>query len=196
MVWKDRILPQGLSNCRAVRSAASFTAAFAAMAMPAGAQAQSVQTITTQAEVMSEVTLSNTRDMDFGRVIVPRAGRIDMSAEEVPTCTPNNGLTLLDACQTASFVGSAGNGFQIRISVPAGRRINLAGPGQDLRLRRMTVGAGDGLTFERRVNRHFEFIVNDPTGEFEFHVGGRLLFRSNQATGLYTGTFDITADYQ
>lgn len=145
---------------------------------------------------MSEVTLVKTRDMDFGRVIVPRNGRIDMTAEETPTCTPNNGLTLLDACQSASFSGRAGAAFQIRISVPPSRRINLTGPGADLRLRRMTVGAGDGLTFERRVNRNFDFLVTDPGGEFEFHIGGRLLFRNNQASGVYTGTFTIEADYQ
>jgi len=134
----------------------------AMMATPYMVQAQSVTTIPSSAEVISEVTLSKTRDMDFGRVIVPRNGRIDMTAEETPTCTPNNGLTLLDACETASFDGRAGTGFQIRISVPSGRRIDLTGPGQDLRLRRMEVGAGSGLTFERRVNRHFEFIVTDP----------------------------------
>lgn len=183
-------------DCRALRAMTAIAAVCVPAGQPMIAHAQSVETITTRAEVISEVTLSKTRDMDFGRVIVPRSGRIDMTAEEMPTCTPNNGLTLLDPCQSASFDGRAGNGFQIRISVPSGRRINLTGPGQDLRLRRMTVGAGEGLTFERRVNRHFDFIVNDPAGEFEFHVGGRLLFRNNQASGLYTGTFDITADYQ
>ena len=180
----------------ACNGAVRLTSACALLAASAQAYGQSVTTVPSQAEVMSEITIAKTRDMDFGRVIVPRNGRIDMTAQETATCTPNNGLTLLDACQSASFEGRAGDGFQIRISVPTGRRINLTGPGQDLRLRRMTVGAGTGLTFERRVNRHFDFIVNDPAGEFEFHVGGRLLFRNNQASGLYSGTFDITADYQ
>lgn len=193
---RPSLLPSIAAHRTALRLAARVAGVCAIAAWPMMTQAQSVTAVPSTAEVMSEVTLANTRDMDFGRVIVPRNGRIDMTAEEVPTCTPNNGLTLLDACQTASFEGRAGDGFQIRISVPSGRRINLTGPGQDLRLRRMTVGAGDGLTFERRVNRHFDFIVNDPAGEFEFHVGGRLLFRNNQASGLYTGTFDITADYQ
>jgi len=189
-------LPKPAPARPALRAAAYLVGVCGAMAVPTIAQGQSVTTVPSSAEVISEVTLSKTRDMDFGRVIVPRNGRIDMTAEETPTCTPNNGLTPLDLCQTASFEGRAGDGFQIRISVPSGRRIDLSGPGQDLRLRRMEVGAGDGLTFERRVNRHFDFIVNDPAGEFEFHVGGRLLFRNNQASGLYSGTFDITADYQ
>ncbi len=189
-------LPQTAKERSALRAAAFLAGACAMVAFPTTAHAQSVTTVPSTAEVISEVTLTKTRDMDFGRVIVPRNGRIDMTAEETPTCTPNNGLTPLDVCESASFEGRAGNGFQIRISVPVNRRINLTGPGQDLRLRRMEVGAGSGLTFERRVNRHFEFIVNDPAGEFEFHVGGRLLFRNNQASGLYSGTFDITADYQ
>ncbi|MEM8726423.1 MAG: hypothetical protein AAGE86_12975, partial [Pseudomonadota bacterium] len=129
--------------------------------MPYGAHAQSDQTIPARSEVVSEVTLAKIRDMNFGRIIVPRSGRIDMTAEETPTCTPNNGLILLDACESASFSGRARTGVQIRISVPPSRRINLTGPGVDLRLRRMTVGAGTGLTFERRVNRNFDFLITD-----------------------------------
>lgn len=60
----------------------------------------------------------------------------------------------------------------------------------------MTVGAGTGVTFLGRTNRHFDFQITDPAGEFEFFVAGRLLFRNNQAPGIYTGTFTIDADYQ
>ena len=160
------------------------------------ASAQDVRTIDSQAQVLAEISLANTRDMDFGRLIVPTNGRVDMTAEENPTCTPNNGIVLVDACESASFVGRAGSGFQIRISVPAGRRINLTGPGRDLRLRQMTVGAGDGLTFLGRSGRNFDFQITDPNGDYEFHVGGRLLFRNNQAVGLYTGTFTIETEFQ
>ncbi len=158
--------------------------------------AQDASPVTASVEIASEVTLTKTRDMDFGRIIVPAAGRIDMTAEETPTCTPNNGITPLDACTSASFVGSAGTAFQIRISTPIGRRAILSGPGQDLRLRRLAVGAGDGLTFTGRTNRHFDFTVTDADGDFEFYVGGRMLFRNNQTPGLYSGTFTIEVDYQ
>lgn len=174
----------------------SAIAALAAAFCPANAYAQSVQAGTVTVEIASEVTLSKTRDMDFGRLLVPRNGRIDMTAEDAPTCTPNNGLVLLDACQSAAFTGSAATAFQVRISVPAGRRINLTGPDRALRLRRMTIGAGDGLTFLGRTNRHFDFTITDAGGDFEFFVGGRLLFRNNQGAGVYTGTFTIEADYQ
>lgn len=158
--------------------------------------AQSVSDVPAAAEIVADVTLIKTRDMDFGRIIVPRGGRIDMTATQNAICTPNNGLQVLDTCESAAFAGDAGAAFQLRISVPPNRRINLTGPGQDLRLRRMTVGAGPGLSFIRRVNRNFDFNVTDPAGAFEFFVGGRLLFRNNQAPGVYTGTFVIEVDYQ
>ncbi|MEM7779497.1 MAG: DUF4402 domain-containing protein [Pseudomonadota bacterium] len=181
-----------------MRSAAGLGTVLSACALGFAepATAQSVETASASAEIAGDVTLVNTRDMDYGRVIVPRNGRIDMTAEEVPTCTPNNGLTLLDACQSAAFEGTALNGVQVRISVPPGRRINLAGPDRDLRLRRITVGAGDGMTFLGRTNRHFDFLITDPNGDFEFFVGARLLFRNNQGPGVYSGTFAIEADYQ
>lgn len=175
--------------------AALIALALAALA-PTPLHAQSVQSTNATARIAADNTLANTRDMDFGRIIVPRRGRIDMTAEDAPTCTPNNGLTLLDACQSAAFTGSAVNGLQVRVSVPNRRRVNLTGPDRPLRLRRMTVGAGNGLTFLGRTNRHFDFTITDANGDFEFFIGGRLLFRNNQSAGVYTGTFTIEANYE
>ncbi len=172
------------------------SAAAALLALPSGLHAQSVSSAQARGVVLDTVTLTNRRDMDFGRVIVPRNGRIDMTAQDTATCTANNGLTLLDPCQSAAFDGTAASGFQLRITVPRRRRITLDGPGRNLRLRRMTVGAGNGLTFLGRRGRNFDFLITDPSGDFEFFVGGRLLFRNNQAPGLYSGTFTIQADYE
>ncbi|MEO0907218.1 MAG: DUF4402 domain-containing protein [Pseudomonadota bacterium] len=172
------------------------SAAAALLALPSGLHAQSVSSAQARGVVLDTVTLTNRRDMDFGRVIVPRNGRIDMTAQDTATCTANNGLTLLDPCQSAAFDGTAASGFQLRVTVPRRRRITLSGPGRNLRLRRMTVGAGNGLTFIGRRGRNFDFLITDPSGDFEFFVGGRLLFRNNQAPGLYSGTFTIQADYE
>lgn len=189
-------MDRGFASIGRLARVAGSAASLAVLSVSAPLAAQDTQSPDAQATIVDDVTLIKTRDMDFGRVIVPRNGRIDMTAEETSTCTPNNGLTLLDACESAVFSGTAGQGFQLRISMPPGRRINLTGPGQDLRLRRMTAGAGSGLLFDRRVNRHFDFLITDPNGAFEFFVGARLLFRNNQAPGVYTGTFTIEADYQ
>ena len=173
-----------------------IAAAFALANAPSLVAAQAVETANSSAQLFEEVTLSNGRDMDFGRIIAPRNGRVDMTAEDTAVCTPNNTLIVLDACQSAAFDGVGVAGAQIRVRVPPGRRINLTGPDRDLRLRQMTVGAGDGLTFIRRQNRNFDFTINDATGAFEFFVGARLLIRNNQAPGVYSGTFSIEVDYQ
>jgi len=196
--WIDAI------NHRRLSPPACFTAGFwlisAALAglcsLSAPASAQDTVTTDARAQVFDDVTLAKIRDMDFGSLIVPNSGRIDMTATDTANCTPNNAIEVLDTCQSAAFTGTAGAGFQLRVSVPAGRRINLSGPGQNLRLRRMNVGAGNGLTLIQRVNRHFDFTVTDANGDFEFFVGGRLLFRNNQTPGVYSGTFTIEVDYQ
>ena len=175
---------------------AGLAACVAALCLPSVASAQGTTSSPASAEVVNGLTLSRVRDLDYGRIIVPRNGRIDMTADDASICTPNNGLTLIDPCQSAQFEGSAATGAQIRISVPPGRRINLTGPDRDLRLRRMTVGAGNGLSFQGRTNRHFDFFVTDPLGNFEIFVAGRLLFRNNQGEGVYTGTFTIEASYE
>jgi len=177
-------------------SCAAPLAALAALASPNAVSAQDQVAVPASTEVLQNIELTRVRDLDFGRIIVPRNGRVDMTADDASTCTPNNGLQLIDPCQSAQFAGQAATGLQLRISMPPGRRIVLTGPGQNLRLRRMTVGAGDGLNFLGRTNRHFDFIVTDPVGEFDFFVAGRMLFRNNQTPGVYTGTFTLEASYE
>jgi len=178
------------------RNTAATAACALALVVPGMASAQTQTATPTSAELLQNLEITKVRDLDFGRIIVPRNGRVDMTADDASTCTANNGLQLVDPCQSAQFEGQAAAGLQLRISVPPGRRIVLTGPGQNLRLRRMTVGAGDGVTFQGRTGRNFDFIVTDAAGEFDFFVAGRLLFRNNQTPGIYTGTFTIQADFQ
>ena len=160
---------------------------------PTAAQSADVDASTV---VVRDVTLVKTQDMDFGRIIAPGNGRVDMTASDAATCTPNNGLTHLGVCQAAAFTGQAGTGFQVRVRVPPGRRFELTGPGANLRIRRVSVGGTTGLQFLGRTNRNYDYIVTAPDGIFEFHVGARVLIRNNQAPGIYTGTFAIETDYQ
>ena len=158
--------------------------------------AQDNADIGASSRVIADVTLSKTRDLDFGKIIVPRNGRLDMSAEETATCTTNNGLTHLGVCETAAFEGQASQGFQLAITVPNRRRFNITGPGRPLRVRRVTVGDTSGLQFQGRSGNVYNYTVNAADGAFGFHIGARLLFRNNQAPGIYSGTFNIQAEYQ
>ncbi len=163
-------------------------------ASPAFAQAS--EDANASASLVQDLTLTKTRDLDFGEIVVPRSGRLDMTAEADATCTTNNGLIHLGLCQTAAFEGSATQGFQLAITVPNRRRFNITGPGRALRVRRVTVGDVTGLQFQGRSGNVYNYAVNAADGAFGFHIGARLLFRNNQAPGVYNGTFSIQAEYQ
>lgn len=176
--------------------AAAFAACCAVLITPSVAIAQATAPVQARTQIVDPTALIRERDLDFGGVFVTANGRIDMTAEEVADCTSTGGVTIVTPCQSAKFSAFVAPGAQARITVPPRRRINLTGPGRDLRLRRMSVRPGTGATFIRRVNRNFDLTVTDPNGEFEFFVAGRLLFRNNQAPGVYTGTFLTETDFQ
>jgi hypothetical protein len=179
---------------RANRATASLTLA-AAVLCAAPAQAQNSDTATASASLMQDLTLTKTRDLDFGDIVVPRNGRLDLTPRANATCTTNNGLIHLGLCQSAAFEGTATQGFQLSITVPNRRRFNITGPGRPLRVRRVTVGDVTGLQFQGRSGNVYNYNVTAADGAFAFHIGARLLFRNNQAPGVYNGTFNITAEY-
>jgi len=180
---------------RALRVGGLFGAAACAVSTGSAAWAQDNTDTTSSAEVVSDVTLTKTRDLDFGSILAPNNGRVQMSSGANPTCTTNNGLVHFGVCQTAAFEGQASPGFQLQVTVPTGRRFLLTGPGQDLRVRRVAVGGITGLQFQGRTGNVYNYTVNSADGSFAFHVGARVLIRNNQTPGIYDGTFTITAEY-
>jgi len=185
-----------LNNAAQKRRALPVMALAASLFWAHPAIAQDTTGVASATTVVADVTLSKTRDLDFGSIIVPNSGRLDMTAEADATCTTNNGLTHVGVCQTAAFSGQASLGFQLAITVPNRRRFNISGPGRDLRVRRVTVGDVSGLQFQGRSSNVYNYTVNSTDGSFDFHIGARLLFRNNQAPGIYSGTFNIQAEYQ
>lgn len=166
-----------------------------AMAMPNAASAQ--DNVTSEIEILTPLALTNTRDLDFGGIVAPSNGRVDMTAEATATCTTNNLLVHSGVCQSAAFDGRAIAGQNITITVPTGRRFTIAGPDpRPLRVRRVSVGDATGLTFQGRTGNAYRYQVTSTDGLFDFHIGARLLIRSNQAPGVYSGTFTINLDYQ
>ena len=172
-----------------------FAAGLMAVALAAPASAQ--DNVTSEIEILTPLALTNTRELDFGGIVAPRNGRVDMTAEETATCTTNNNLVHSGACQSAAFDGRAIAGQNITITVPTGRRFEIAGPdSRPLRVRRVTVGDATGLTFQGRTGNAYRYQVSSTDGLFDFHIGARLLIRNNQAPGVYSGTFTINLEYQ
>ncbi|MEO9461571.1 MAG: DUF4402 domain-containing protein [Marinomonas sp.] len=180
--------------CRAQKGALWAAAAIAAGALTPAAHAQ--EAVPAQTEVRPALELNKTADMDFGSLVVPGRGRVNLTPRANATCTPNNAILHIGACQAAAFEGRAAFGQNITVTVPNRRRFVITGPGQNLRIRAVRVGGLTGLRRQGRSANVYSYRVNAADGNFAFHIGARVLLRDNQAPGIYDGTFTISLDYQ
>lgn len=199
MVWKfnfDRTATaamQRLANCGAGSALAiAGTMVLAAQGAPVMAQ----EAASSEAEILPSLELTKTQDLDFGDIVAPSNGRVDMTASAAANCTTNNLLVHHGVCQAAAFDGQAQFGQNITVTVPNRRRFTITGPDpRPLRVRRVTLGDVSGLNPQGRTGNVYRYLVTSTDGTFNFHVGARLLIRNNQAPGVYSGTFNVSLDY-
>ena len=165
-------------------AAATLAAATPAFAAPGTAQA-SAQVL---GVVLQPLTLTKTSDLDFGTVIGSAAsGTVTIDADTgarstvggvigVPTYPGNRGV----------FQG-AGTVLQtvaLTLSAPA-LMTSTANPADTLVVTSLSLDQGGSVL--RTI---------DATSAFTVGVGGVFAIAANQPNGLYTATFDLTADYQ
>lgn len=159
-----------------------------ALAVPAAAETGSVEVDT---QVILPITLSNTQSLDFGR-IVPSGGlgRVTINARN-GNRNGNANVTLLGTESSRGlFVGTGEGGMTVTITGSAGQ-IVLTGPGDAMEVRRLRVSRNNGG--QRTLPRNYNIPNN---GTINIGFGGRLFVGRNQAPGLYSGTFDLTMEYQ
>ncbi len=159
----------------------------AAMALAAPAQAAPVAASpSAQAEalILIPLTLTKVDDLDFGTVISsPLSGTVMIPADGSARSAAG-GVTLVpsDPGLRARFAG-AGSPGQLVI-------VNATNPGT------LSNGLGDTVTIMALTLDGSPVRTIDPTTRaFFFSVGGILLVNANQAEGLYSAQFDVTADY-
>lgn len=175
-----------------------YVAALAAtvVAGPAFAQAAPTASDTASATakgvVLQAHQLLKSTDLDFGVVTVDsvNGGTVSISADSSGTRTTGGagGVTPLPSTfQAASFDG-------------------LAAPGETVQLT-LTPPAGGVLLSSTNVNDKITVTsldldaagptrVTDNTGQFTVYVGGTFTLNPAQPAGVYTGQFDLKADYQ
>jgi hypothetical protein len=160
--------------------AAAITLASPAQAAPVAAS-PSAQA---QALILIPLTLVRVNDLNFGTVISsPVSGTVNIPANGGARSAAG-GVTLVpsDPGLRARFAG-AGSPNQMVI-------IDAANPGT------LSNGLGDTVTILALTLDGPSVRTIDPvTRAFYFHVGGILQVNADQAEGLYTATFDVTADY-
>lgn len=160
-------------------------AATIAVASPAFAQTTTVTAqATARGTVLLPLTLSNTQALDFGTVIASAAlGTVTINAD-TGARTVGGGVAGVATYpgSRALFQGAGTNNQPVLLSytsavVLSNGAATLSGT--------LVLDNGDSLA--RTI---------DATGSFAVGVGGTFNIAANQPNGLYSTTFDLTAEYQ
>ena len=157
------------------------------------AQADASAEATATATILQDVTVTKNTDLDFG-VVVPGTAPtvVTILAAEGAVAGITSGLgTLISTGDNAvtsavSKFTVTGSGTTIyTITLPVS--IDLEGPGDDMNcILNSSALVGVNITLGGLITA----AVND-----EIFVGGALTVGANQATGVYTQTFDLEVNY-
>jgi hypothetical protein len=164
--------------CAASLAATALTAVPAAAATPA-TQADG------KALILIPLTLTKIQDLDFGSAIPSAVSGVVTINASTSARTFAGGVTPVpsDAGFRAYFGGAGSPNQQVIMTMNP--------PAQ------LDDGVGDsitvlGLTFDGSAIR----TIDPVTRAFFVGVGGTIQIAANQAPGVYTATFDVTANYQ
>jgi hypothetical protein len=131
--------------------------------------------------VLSALTLTNTRALEFGG-IVAGAAAADVTIDATGARTCGTGISCSGTVSSASFNITNGTGTElVAINAPAQVTLQSGGAGGPT----MVADLAESTTS-----------LQLTAGAGTFTVGGTLHVGANQAQGDYTGTFNVTADYQ
>ncbi|MGL5840199.1 MAG: DUF4402 domain-containing protein [Sphingorhabdus sp.] len=164
---------------------------FACLSGPALAQTATEQG-QSQVGVVTPLSFIQTEELHFGQLLAgPAAGIVTVAPDGSRSAIGGIGLTG-NVHQPAEFAGMGTFNQRVQISIGS-NAIWIYGPGQRMRVRTFVIGSTPTavLTSTPRV-----FRIAGATGAFRFPVGATLEVGSNQAPGLYTGTWTITLNYQ
>ncbi|HVM23409.1 MAG TPA: DUF4402 domain-containing protein [Sphingomicrobium sp.] len=173
-----------------------FAAAAATLLSSSPAFAQAVATANAAAEargvVLQPLTLTKLSDLDFGWVISTNtAGSVSVSAETgARSASGGVGLVAGQNGGRGSFAGAGTAGNQVVLTLnPAAVLTSTTNPANTINVSDMRLdGCGVACVTDTRT-------INN-SGAFQVGVGGDFDIAANQPNGLYTATFDLTAEYQ
>lgn len=163
-----------------LRLAAAGAALAAAVSFGGVANAAATANATASAEILSTLTVTKTKDLDFGQIAANGAGTLAINGAGTPTCSA--ALVCTGTRQVADFTvtGTAGSAVLASVTTPS---ISLSD------------GAGHSMT----VNAFDVYYPSGTTlagGSTTFNVGGTLNVAAAQVAGLYSGTFTVSVEYQ
>lgn len=156
-------------------------AAGSAMVMAASAANAASVSATATAEILQQVQIAKTADLNFGSIVPDSAASANVIVDPDGTNTRNcGGLTCADDAlvSSAAFNVTGATGLTAVISLSSLATIDDGGNSMNISLSQSDATllmTGSAV----------------PT-----YVGGTLTVPANQAPGTYSGSFDVTAEYQ
>lgn len=163
-----------------IRLAAVSAALAAAVSFGGVAQAATTATATASAQILSTLTVANTRGLNFGQVAANGAGTLAIAGDGTVACSA--ALVCTGTRQTAAFdvTGTAGTAVTAAVTTAS---ITLSdGAGHNMTLDNFDVYFPNGSTLT--------------AGATSFNVGGTLNVNAAQVAGVYNGSFNVSVEYQ
>jgi len=157
-------------------------AAIAALAMNAQAAQAASATGTATAKILRQITLTKTSDLQYATIISgATASTVTVSPAGAPNC--GAGLTCTGTTTAANFDIQGTNNAVVLVGGDSSVTLNGS--------------LGGSMTSTLTYSAASVTLTNGPgTTGGSFQVGGTLSVGANQASGDYSGTFNVTANYQ
>jgi hypothetical protein len=153
-------------------------AAIAALAMNAPAAQAATATGTATAKILRQITLTKTSDLQYATIISgATASTVAVSTAGGVTC--GAGLTCTGTTAAGSFDVAGTSGAVVLVGGDAS----------------VTLNGSLGGSMTSTLTYSAPNITLGATGG-SFQIGGTLSVGANQASGDYSGTFNVTANYQ
>jgi Mat/Ecp fimbriae major subunit len=165
-------------NARMLKAAlvgSVFAAAFGSNAAQAATASASAT-----AKVLTQVTVTKASDLDFGTIAIGTGGG-DVSVGYTNNRTCNPGLVCSATVTSGKFNIAGAASQNVGVSVDTTVTLNRVGGGASMTANLTSSNATLALS---------------ATGAATFAVGGDLTVSSTQTAGDYSGTFNVTVNYQ
>lgn len=162
---------------------AAVGAALAAASLATSASAAATATATATAEILSSLTLTADSALDFGLIAPNTGGTVTVNADN--TVSQTGALISTGTRVPAGFTVTGTNGATVVLTLPSTAVDLTRVSGTET----MSLGGFNS-------NPAGAFQLSPTTGQATFNVGGTLTVGANQVAGVYSGTFDVSVEYQ
>lgn len=158
-------------------------AALGALSFASAANAATSATATATAEVLSTLSVSADTALDFGQIAANTGGTVTVNADSTVSKTGALVSTGTRAPATFTVVGS--KGASVVLTLPASAATLTRSGGTET----MSLSGWNS-------NPNGAFQLDATTGAANFSVGGTLTVANAQVAGVYSGTFQVSVEYQ